>query len=153
LSDTLGSIFRAAGLGYFETSGSGSRVEEDGRRVPIDASFAVGMKGDPRRAVELIREALWWVGAPGDTELNDFPFALNQAPDMAASRLLQLAALTVTRWRFGGQAGHRIDRVPFSAAQRKMIRRVLAEYGVPATAEGWADTATADGGRLAVYTK
>jgi hypothetical protein len=143
LSDTLGSIFRAAAVGCFETSSSGSRVGKGGRTIPTDVGFAVGIKGDPQRAVQLIREALWWVGAPGDTELDEFPLALRQAPATTASRFLQLAALTVTRWKFGKDAGHRIDRVAFSAEQREAVRRILAESGADA-AEGWMEVTTAD---------
>jgi len=59
----------------------------------------------------------------------------------------------VTRWKFSGKPGHRIDRVPFSAAQRETIRRILAETDAAEAAAGWVEITTADGGRLAVYTK
>ena len=65
LSDTLESIFQATSLGYFQTSGGSSRVENDGRSVPTDVSFSLGIKGDPQPAVRLIREALWWVARRG----------------------------------------------------------------------------------------
>jgi hypothetical protein len=153
LSDTLGSIFRATAVGYFETSGSSSREGRGGRTIPIDVSFAIGLKGDPRRAVELIRETLWWVGAPAKTDLDGFPLAIRRAPDRSASRFLQLAALTVTRWKQFGKPGHRIDRMPFSAAQRQAVRRVLDEAGAVEAADGWEAVATADGGRVSVATK
>jgi hypothetical protein len=140
-------------VGYFDTSGSSSREGKGGRRIPIDVSFAIGIKGDPQGAIGLIRETLWWVGAPEKTDLDAFPLSLGQAPDRSAGRFLQLAALTVTRWKFGGKPGHRIDRVPFSAAQREAIRRILAEADAAKAADGWEETTTADGGRLAVYTK
>lgn len=153
LSDTLGSIFRAAAVGYFDTSGGSSREGKGGRTIPLDVSFAIGIKGNPRRAIELIRETLWWVGAPEKTDLDEFPLALGQAPDRSASRFLQLAALTVTRWTIDRKPGHRIDRVPFSAAQREAIRRIVAEAEATETAGGWVEITTADGGRLAAYTK
>jgi hypothetical protein len=153
LSDTLGSIFRASGLGYFETSSAGSRMDANGRRVPTDIGFSVGIKGDPQRAVQLVRETLWWVGAPADTDLEPFPLALSKTPETTASRFLQLVAPKITRWHFRGEAGHRIDRLPFSTAQREGIRRILAEFGAAEPAEGWTEVATRDGGRLAVSVK
>jgi hypothetical protein len=153
LSDTLGSIFRAAALGYFEASSSGSRVGRGGRTIPTDVGFAVGIKGDAQRAIQLTRESLWWVGAPEDTELDEFPLALRQAPATTASRFVQLAAPTVTRWKFGKEAGHRIDRLAFTAAQRETARRILAESTAAEAAEGWVEVTTTDSGRLAVYTK
>jgi hypothetical protein len=153
LSDTLGSIFRAAALGYFETGGSGSRTGKDGRQIPTDEFFSVGFKGDPQRALELIREALWWVGAPEETDLRDFSLSLSRPPATAAGRFVQLAVPKVTRWQPGGTSGDRIDRLPFSAAQRESIRRILAEFRAAEPAAGWANVATRDGGRLAVFTK
>jgi Leucine-rich repeat (LRR) protein len=153
LSDTVGSIFKASSLGYFETSGSGSRVEEDGRTVPTDVSFSFGIKGDPQTAVQLIREAMWWVGAPGDTDLDELPLDLTKEPLTTASRFLQLATPNIARWKFGDEPGHRIDRVPFSTAQREGIQRILTEVNAADPAEGWVEVATSDGGRLAIYIK
>ncbi len=153
LSDTLGSIFRAAAVGYYETSGSASREGKGGRWIPKEVSFAVGLKGDPQRAVRLIREALWWVGAPEGTALGEFPLELGQAPATAASRFLQLAAPAVARWKVGKESGHRIDRLAFTAEQREAVRRILAEAGAADATEGWEEVTTGDGGRLAVYTK
>jgi hypothetical protein len=153
LSDTLSSMFRAAALGYFQTSGAASRTGEDGRRIPTQVCFSVGLKGDPQGAVQLIREALWWVGAPGDINLRDLPLSLSQPPVTAASRFLQLAVPQITRWQLGGEPGHRIDRLPFSTAQREGIRRILADLRAAESADGWAEAATSDGGRLAIYIK
>ena len=66
LSDTLGGMLRATSLGRFDWSGSGSCQADDGRDIPTDVSFSVGFKGDPQPALQLIREALWWVGTGGD---------------------------------------------------------------------------------------
>jgi hypothetical protein len=153
LSDTLGSIFRAAALGYAGTAGSGSRIEEDGRLVPTHASFSIGFKGDPQRAIELIRETLWWIGAPEDTNLRDLPLSLNQPPVTTLSRFLQLAVPEVARWELDGQPGHRIDLLPFSRQQREDVRRILAEFRAAEPVEGWAEVATGDGGRLRICIK
>jgi hypothetical protein len=153
LSDTLGSLFRAAGLGSFEVCGSSARWGDDGRRIPTNESFGVGLRGDPRRAVELIREALWWVGASADTDLDDLSLSLGQPPDRAAGRFLQLAAPKVERWRLLGEDGHRLDRLPFSPAQRDGVRLILADFRAAAPAGGWAAVATTDGGRVAFYTR
>jgi Ran GTPase-activating protein (RanGAP) involved in mRNA processing and transport len=153
LSDTLGSVFKASALGYFETSGSGSRQGDDRRMVDTDLSFSLGIKGDPQPALQLIREALWWVGAPGNTDLDEFPLALTKKPSSTASRLLQLAAPKITRWQVGDEPGYRIDRLPFSKAQRQGIRRILTEAGATEAAEGWVEVATNDGGSTAVCVK
>jgi hypothetical protein len=153
LSDTLGSIFKATSLGYFETSGGSSRVGEDGRRVPTDVSFSLGIKGDPQPAVHLIRETLWWVGTPLDTDLDEFPLALTKEPLKTASRFLQLATPKIARWKMGDEPGHRIDRVPFSTEQREGIQRILTEVNAAEPAEGWVEVATGDGGRMALYIK
>jgi hypothetical protein len=134
-------------------SGSGSREGEDGRWVTTDETFSVGLKGDPQRAIQLIRETLWWVGAPADTKLDDLPLSLSQPPDKTAGRFLQLAVPQVARWRLGDESGHRIDRLPFSTAQREGILRTLADFRAAEPANGWAEVATPDGGRLAISVK
>jgi hypothetical protein len=96
---------------------------------------------------------LWWVGAPGNTDLGDFPLSLGQPPGTTASRFLQLAVPKIARWQFRGESGHRIDRLPFSTAQRDGVRRILAEFHAAEPAEGWAEVATRDGGRLAIYVR
>src|SRR5262249_46170880 len=119
-------------------------------------SFAVGFKGDPQRAVQLIRETLWWVGAPAATDLPDLPdlsLSLSRPPAPTASRFLQVAVPQVARWQFRGEPGHRLDRLAFSAAQREGIRQVPADCRAAEPAEGWAQVATRDGGRLAIYVK
>jgi hypothetical protein len=153
LSDTLGSIFRAAALGYFQATSAGSRTGDDGRRIPTDEGFSIGIKGNPERAVQLMREALWWVGAPAGTRLDQFPLELDKEPATTANRFLQLAAPTIFRWNFDDEPCYRIDRLPLSAAQREGIQRILAECSAAQPAEGWAEVATGDGGRAAIYIK
>ena len=164
LSDTLDSIFKATSLGHFDTSGASSRMGDDGRNIPTDVSFSVGIKGDPQAPLQLIREALWWIGAPGDTELHErlsddddlverFALALPNAPAKRESRLLQIATLKIARWSFHGEPGHRIDRVPFSTAQRDSVQRLLAEVNACEPVKGWVHVTTNDGGRVAIYVK
>ena len=136
-----------------KSSGADSREGKDGQQIHTDVRFSIGIKGDPGPAVQLIREALWWVDAPGDTDLDGFPLALTREPAIAAGRFLQLAAPEVARWRLGGEDGHRIDRVPFTPAQRDGIRRILAEAQAAEAANGWVSVATRDGGRMAVSIK
>jgi hypothetical protein len=149
LSDTLGSIFRTAALGHFETSGAARLADGPGY---TEFTFSVGFKGDSRRGLQLIQETLWWVGAPEDTKLDGSSLSLSQLPATAESRFLQLAAPKIERWHSDGKPGHRIDRLPFTTGQREGIWRVLSEFGT-GPAEGWAEVATRDGGRLKVYTK
>ncbi len=87
LSDTLGSLFHACSIGRFESTSTHSSEGEDGRMIETEIGFSVGIKGDPEPAVRLIREALWWVGAPGDTGLDEFPLALTQEPETPAAQI------------------------------------------------------------------
>jgi Ran GTPase-activating protein (RanGAP) involved in mRNA processing and transport len=154
LSDTLRSIFKAARLGYFDSSGASSTMGEDGRYVPTGVSFSFGIKGDPQPAIQMIREALWWIGAPQATELDEYALTLADAPSSTASRLIQLASPVITRWQFRGEEpGHRIDRVPFTTAQRDNIQRILGEANAGKPVKGWAAVSTSDGGQMAVYVK
>jgi Ran GTPase-activating protein (RanGAP) involved in mRNA processing and transport len=149
LADTLGSVFRACSLGNFEVGGSGSRQGEDGRFIETDVDFYLGIKGDPRPALQLIRETLWWVGAPAETDLEDFPLVLTEEPEITATRFLQLATPKVTRW----SSGHRIDRVPLSDAQRRAVRTGLAKVFTVEADDGWERVNTCDGGDAAIYIK
>ncbi len=153
LSDTLQSIFKASSLGYFEVSGASSRKAEDGRTIHLNESFRLGIKGNAQPAIQLIREALWWVGAPGATDLDKFPLALTEEPVVTTSRFLQLATPKIAQWKWGNEPGYRIDRVPFSTTQRESVRRILAEVSSAESTKGWVEVAMSDGGRMAIYIK
>jgi len=164
LSDTLGSVLKACSLGHFDSTSASSREDENGRMIPTDVGFSVGIKGDPHPAVQLVREALWWGGAPEDTDLvpsaqteetanDEFSLALTEEPARAESRFLQLVTLKIARWEFSGEPSHRIDRVPFSTEQREGIQRILTEVSAASTNEGWVEVTTQDGGRVAIYVK
>lgn len=152
LSDTLGSVFNACSIGSFETSGSSSQQGEDGKMIETGVRFSVGIQGDPEPAVQLIREALWWLAAPGDTELDEYPLDLPREPSHTAARFLQLAVPEVARWRIQGRRGHRIDRVPLTTAQRDGIRGIL-NTSRATEADGWEAVATSDNGRMRFFTK
>jgi hypothetical protein len=111
LSDTIGNIFRTAALGYFETSGAVGREDRPGY---TEFAFAVGFKGDPERALQVIRETLWWVGAPGGTNIDSFSLSLSQPPVTTESGFLQLAVPKIEGWQFDVRLaegrGHRIRR-------------------------------------------
>lgn len=143
LSDTLGSLFRATAVGTFESSGS---------IVGKAQCFDVAFLKDPQRALGLVREALWWIGAPESTRLRGFPLLLGEPPPTLESRFLQLAAPTISR-RGHDKSAYRIDRAPFSKAQREGIRRILADSAASQPADGWETVATGDGGRLAIFTR
>lgn len=152
ISKTLGSIFNAAGIGYFEANSWGSR-EEDGRNIDTSVGFSVGVKGDPEAALQLIREVLWWVGAPEDTTFRESALALSKEPARSASSFLQLATPTIRRWESIGETMHAINRSPFTTAQREGIQTILADVGATATADGWVAVETSDGGRMRFHTK
>ena len=130
-----------------------SREGKVGQMIDTDIGFTIGIKGEPEPAVQLIREALWWVGAPGDTDLDGFPLALTREPATTAGRFVQLAAPKIARWQLPGNDGHRIDRVPFTPAKREGIRRILTEARAIETANNWMSVATSDGGRMAIAIK
>lgn len=163
LSDTLGSFFTAAALGSFEVSGAGSRQRDDGRDIPTDEMFTLGIKGDPQPALQHIREVLWWIGAPEDTklersnsqdvDLERFRLDLKKKPAKAATRILQLATLKIERWNLFGKPGHRIDRIPLTKKQRKCVQDLLAELKASVPTKGWVHVETGDGGRMAVFVK
>jgi hypothetical protein len=156
LTDTLGNILQATRTGTFDTSGSSSRQGKDGRYIPTMEAFSVGLKSDPEPALQLIRETLWWIGAPQETTVGKLSLSLGTKPSVADSRFLQLAALKVARWQFQGEPGHRLDRVPFSPSQRQMIQSTLATPGAESVTEsraGWVDVKTSDGGRMSVFVK
>lgn len=152
LSDTLGSLFNTCSIGSFDSSGSSSQGGEGGEMIETGVSFSVGIKGDPGPAAQLIREALWWVVAPGDTDLDEFPLDLIREPSHTAARFLQFAVPQVARWRVAGLRGHRIDRVPFTPAQRAGIRGIL-NAARATEADGWANVATGDDGLMRLATK
>jgi hypothetical protein len=153
LSDTLRRLFEAGAIGSFESTGSSAKEGKDGEMIYTRDRFSIGIKGDPEPAVQLIREALWWLGAPARTDLERFPLELTREPATIAGRFLQLAAAKVARWQNGDHRGHRIDRVPFTPTQRRTIRRILTETRAAEAASGWASVATGDGGRVAFYIK
>src|SRR5262249_26341732 len=119
LSDTLGSIFRAAAVGYFETSSSGSRVGKGGRTIPTDVGFAVGIKGDPQRAIQLIREGATvstfrtLACAPNDNRQN-ISITLGSVSGAAGTALPRPGAGSWAR----GAAGCRTGGVPRSGPPR-----------------------------------
>jgi Ran GTPase-activating protein (RanGAP) involved in mRNA processing and transport len=154
LGDTLASIFRTCALGNFQVGGGSSRKNDDGHYIATDVTFYVSTKGVPDQALEFIREALWWVGAPKETEFKDQVLALTEPPMKNPARFLQLATPKITRWT----TGHRIDRVPFSESQRATIRKIIAEVGAATTDtvegdDGWTQCSYHDGGKLSIYTK
>jgi hypothetical protein len=66
---------------------------------------------------------------------------------------VQLAVLKVERWVRSKEPGHRLDRVPFTDAQRQTIEKTLAAGGVTDAGNGWQEIATSDGGRMRLHTK
>ena len=78
---------------------------------------------------------------------------LTNEPLNHASHFLQLATPKVARWKIGDKAGHRIDRVPFSAVQRKGVQRILAEVRAGDPSDGWVKVATRDDGRMMLFIK
>jgi hypothetical protein len=153
LSDTLRSLFKAGAIGSFEMVSGSAKEGKHGEMIYTRFRYWVGIKGDPQPAVRLIREALWWIGAPARTDLDKYPLELTNAPATTAGRFVQLAVPKIARWQNGNRRGHRIDRVPFTPAQRKSIRRILVETRAAEAASGWASVATGDGGRIAFHTR
>ncbi len=153
LSDTLGSLLQATGLGTIDSTGASSRLNADGQYVPTRMAYAVGLSRTPEPALRLIREVLWWVGAPERTELKEHPLSLATPPATRSTRYLQLAELKVVRWQRGGDSGHRLDRVPFSASRRQRILDLLESSGGTESRAGWTEVTSRDGGRVSICTR
>lgn len=157
LGDTLGSLMRACSLGNFEPGGGSSRQAADGSYVPFTTSFHVSIKGELDQPLEIIREAMWWIGAPqerwtvmdDDTEREEWALNLAAPQANALTRFLQLAAPKVFRW----SDGYRIDRVAFTKTQREAIQSILDQAHAEAADQGWQTITTPDGGNVSVYTK
>lgn len=153
VSDTLGSIFQATGVGYLSVGGGSSRQGEDGRSIPIDTTFHVGLKANPESALHLVRETMWWLGAPEQTVLDKFPLDLGTKPAHAASHFLQMASLEIVRWSFDGEPGYRLDRLPFTNEQRQAVHQCISTRGSPPATDGWSEITTQDSGRMKLHTK
>lgn len=149
LADTLGSLLRACAAGNFEIGGTSSRQNDDGEFVEVSSEFHVGIAGSVDRALGLIREALWWIGAPAGTDCGEYPLGLDSKPTVAIPGFLQLATPIVKRW----SSGHRLDRVPFSETQRNKVSELLVEHGAEEGEDGWAPLTTADGGQISVFVR
>ena len=152
LRDILDSLFKSATLGNFQANGSSSTTGEGGRPIYTSESFSLAFnRRDAEKSLRLVREALWWLGAPEGTDLEEFPLRLSEAPAEHASHFVQFAVPKISRWKSGNDASHRIDRVPFALAQRQGICNILAEFGTEN--DGRVGVATADGGRIEVFAK
>ena len=114
IAETLRSIFHAEGVGDFSSSGASSIITESGEMVETSECFYVGLQNEPELSLRRLRETLWWIGAPADTELNDFPIKLSEPPAESGATFLQFTCPKLERWK----PGCRIDRAPFSNRQR-----------------------------------
>lgn len=153
LTDTMGSILNACGMGGFQLVGSSSTKDENGGYKETSISYAVDLAGDPEPAVQLLRECLWWLRAPAGTKLEKIPLKLNTEPENTACRFVQLATLSIARWKAGTYQGYRVDRVPLTPNQRKTIQKVLAGARAGKAVNGWASVSTKDRGRMSVHTR
>lgn len=157
LGDTLGSFMRACSLGNFEPGGGSSRQAEDGSYVPFTVSFHVSIKDDFDQPLEMIREAMWWLGAPperwtvmhGDSQREQWALNLADPQLNPPTQFLQLAAPKIFRWH----DGYRVDRVAFTKSQRETIQAILDQASAKASNQGWQSITTPDGGEVSIYTK
>jgi Leucine Rich repeat len=155
LTDVVGGIFRAGSIGRFDFSGSSSEEGPDGQMRDTECFYSIGIPDDPEPALRILRECLWWIGAPGKTRLEKIPLKLTTppAPAVASSRFAQLAAYTVFQWKSGPYSGHRLDRVVWDAVRKKAIAKILKSARGAKGANGWVDVATPDGGRMSADTR
>jgi hypothetical protein len=147
---TLDSFLRKTALGYFQSTVSEWSEKQHGHRVRTHLAFSVHLNMPRPHTLQLIREILWWVGAPGDTSFDELPLSLSQPLETTESRFLQLAVPQVMRRQINGEPTHQIGRLRLSTAQLEGVRRILAGFGAADPAEGWTKATTRDGGCLEV---
>lgn len=150
LTDALNSRFRAEALGRFDHISTGSRQDEQGRLIETHAGFSVGFADELETGRDRIREALWWIGAPAVTAFDEGALSLQTPPGRPTATSLQLGALTIVRWSFQGEPGHRFDRCEWTPAQRNLVYELLAETTRDEAANDWTRVTVADGGVMAL---
>ncbi len=137
IATTLDRILRDWNLGGAEVCGSTSTQGSDGSYVTTEETLSIQIKGDLKRGLHLLRDVLWWAGAPESVRLSrnwqeEIPLGLTQRPEEHDESCLQIGELRTVHWQFAGKECYRLDRVPFGEACRHELRTVLAD----ARAEG-----------------
>jgi hypothetical protein len=157
ITDALDRALGDCNLGGATPLGSTSTQADDGTLVTTKESISIQIHGDLDRGVRLIRDVLWWVGAPASAQLshhwrNEIPLALTEKPQETREAYLQLGKLRTVHWRVSSDlAGYRLDRVPFPESCRKALRAVLADVGATEPdEEGWFSALLPDGGSLQI---
>ena len=153
--DTLDGILKAIGSGSAECSGSTSMQDENGQYVETESSYSVHLTGNLDQGLDLIRNLLWWGKAPasvrvGKTFAYEIPPRLETGTTSSNRLVLELAQLTVFRWR----DGYRIDRTVLSLACQRAVRDVIDGYDAEGpNDDGWFFGRTKDRAQLDVCAK
>ncbi len=92
--DTLDRILKDLNLGEADVSGATSTTAEDGSHVYIDECLSVRIDGDLDRGIRVLRDVLWWAGAPQSVRLTDserkpVPLDLVNSPQKPGERYLR----------------------------------------------------------------
>lgn len=151
---TLDRILREGNLGQAEVFGASSTQGDDGSYVTTENSVSVEIKGDIERGVQIIRDTLWWAGAPESVRLSrmwseEIPLGLMQPAEESLETCLQVGELRTVQWKFKGKECFRFDRVPFDEPRRHTLRTVLAAVGAEGPDEdGWFIVTLPDGGLI-----
>jgi hypothetical protein len=150
-NDTLDGVLRDLHLGRSSISGGTSRPNGDGTYTEIESSYFVQLKGDIDAGIRVLHDLLWLSRAPKSARLAEnfrtaIPLNLAEPPS-AGSIILQLAKLSIYRWRLGS----RFDRTPFSTETYQAVWHVLSRHRAQGPdADGWFRVETSDDGELSV---
>lgn len=149
IRDTLESFLNSTLSGYCESCGGTSRNDAQGRLVAETTHLSLGISCNHMLASRVIREVLWWIGAPANTQWDGHELSENpDAASLPATTFVQLTAPTVVRW--GRVPYYRIDRVPFPPVLRTQIAAILQKLDAVPAANEWREIAVPDGGRLSI---
>jgi hypothetical protein len=152
VSDTLDGALRDLHLGRCSNSGGTSRPNGDGTYTEVESNYFLQLKGDIDEGIRVLHDLLWWSHAPESVKLAEnfranVPLNLTQPPSADGRIILQLARLSVYRWRLG----NRFDRTPFSSELYQAFANLLSRHAARAPDQGgWFHANTDDGGRLSV---
>jgi hypothetical protein len=147
IADTLDRILGDLHMGRAEVSG-GRSIE--GEKGYLELSLSVSIKGDGEQGARVVRDVLWWSGAPASVKATrigqaEVALDLGRNDHEAGEAYLQLSKIRTVQW----SDGHRFDRVAFPKSCRTALKAVLAQAGATGPDEdGWFSVSLADGGSM-----
>ena len=149
IGTTLDHILRDLNMGEASMSGAASRA---GSHRYFQESLSIDIQGDSERGFHLVREVLWWSGAPETIPAwirkQKISLALDQNDRREGDAFLQLARIRTAHWEVGDTKGYRLDRVAIPESCWSELQAVLAKVeAIGPDENGWSTVALPDGAR------